>query len=190
MLKAEIRKAYLARRRQLSEGQCHIFNQQLYHHFFLQVDLSFVKVLHLYLPIEKNHEPDTWQIIDRIRREYAHIRLSVPRVNVVTQQLENFYFEGLHQLQLNHWGIPEPQQGVPVPAEKIDLVIVPLLAVDKNGNRVGYGKGFYDKFLSQCRGNCFKCGFSFFEPVEKVSDVDPFDVALNACLTPSRLHYF
>jgi 5-formyltetrahydrofolate cyclo-ligase len=190
MLKAEARKVFLARRKQLLEGQYYSFNQQLYHLFFTQVDLSFVKTMHIYLPIEKNHEPDTWQIIDRIRREHAHIRLCVPKVNGITNQLDNFYFEGLHQLQLNAWGIPEPQQGVPVPSKKIDMVIVPLLAFDERGNRVGYGKGFYDKFLAQCRPNCRRLGLSFFEPVDAIDDVDVSDVALTHCLTPARLVRF
>jgi 5-formyltetrahydrofolate cyclo-ligase len=62
-------------------------------------------------------------------------------------------------------------------------VIVPLLAVDKNGHRVGYGKGYYDKLLSQCKSTCLKVGISLFELIEKIEDANEMDVALNYCVT-------
>jgi 5-formyltetrahydrofolate cyclo-ligase len=137
MTKQEAREVFLQKRLALSEAEFQQLNFQLYNQFFAQLDLSFVKCLHIYLPIESKREPDTWPIIDRIQREFPHIRLSIPKV--VGDHLENIYFEGLHQLKENKWGILEPEQGVPTPAEKIDMVIVPLLAFDESGNRVGYG---------------------------------------------------
>jgi 5-formyltetrahydrofolate cyclo-ligase len=188
--KHELRKIFLTKRKALSEGDVIQRNQSLYHSFFQTFDLSFVKVIHTFLPLEKNNEPDTWQIIDRIRREFPHVRISIPKVNQQTNQLENIYFEGLHQIEINAWGIPEPMQGVPTPSEKIDMVLVPLLVFDKKGNRVGYGKGFYDRFLKECRSDCKKTGLSFFEPVDEISDVEAYDVKLNACITPSQVYYF
>jgi len=190
MTKAELRKIYLDKRKKLGEGEIAHYNLQLYHQFFTSIDLSFVKVIHTYLPLEKNNEPDTWMIIDRLRREFPHIRIVVPRVNSKTLELENFYFEGPHQLANNEWGIPEPQQGVPAPSDKIDMVITPLLVFDENGNRVGYGKGFYDRFLKQCRKDCKKIGFSFFDPVEEILDVNEYDIKLDSCITPTEVYYF
>ena len=190
MNKSELRKIYLAKRRQLSQAECAQFNLQVYHFFFTQIDLSFIKVLHLYLPLEKNNEPDTWAIIDRVRREFPHVRISIPKVNNVTGEVENFYFEGLHQIETNSWGIPEPKQGIPTPSEKIDLVIVPLLVFDDEGNRVGYGKGFYDRFLINCRPDCKKIGLSFFEPIVSISNVDAHDVKLNSCIIPRQIYQF
>src|SRR5882757_1882531 len=137
MTKSELRKSYLEKRKQLTEGECSQRNMQLYNIFFTSVDLSFVKVLHCYLPLSKNNEPDTWMIIDRIKREFPQIRISIPRVKDDCD-LENVYFEGLHQLQATSWGIQEPFLGVTTPTEKIDLVIVPLLAFDTTGHRIGY----------------------------------------------------
>jgi 5-formyltetrahydrofolate cyclo-ligase len=74
--------------------------------------------------------------------------------------------------------------------EEIDLVFVPLLCVDKKGNRVGYGKGYYDKFLKECRRDIIKIGFSYFEPVEKIDDVNRYDVKLNYCITPESFYSF
>ena len=190
MTKEELRKIYLQKRLSLSEAEYVHLNFQLYQNFFAHTDLSFIKVLHIFLPLEKNKEPDTWLIIDRIRREFPHIRIVVPRVNLQTQELDNIFFEGLHQLEKNNWGIPEPKQGVPVEPEKIDMVLVPLLIFDKHGHRVGYGKGFYDKFLVQCKPTCIRTGLSLFQPVEKISDTNANDQVLTSAITPAGVFEF
>jgi len=190
MTKQELRKFYLQKRLALSDAEYFQLNHQLCENFFAHVDLSFIKVLHTFLPLEKNKEPNTWLIIDRIRREFPHIRLSIPRVNNQTGELENLFFEGLHQLQLNSWGIQEPKQGVPTESVNVDMVLVPLLAFDKQGHRVGYGKGFYDKFLATCKPSCKRVGLSLTEPVEEISDTNPFDIKLQLCVTPTTTLIF
>jgi 5-formyltetrahydrofolate cyclo-ligase len=189
MNKREVRQQFLAQRQSLAPAVYAQLNLELYHRFFSSVDLSFVRTLHTYLPIERNKEPDTWPIIDRIRREFVNVRIVISRANA-NGELENFYFEGLHQLETSAWGISEPRQGIPAPIDKIDMVIVPLLAVDQNGQRVGYGKGYYDRFLKKCRTDCKSIGLSFFEPIAKIDDADNMDVRLTACVTPSQFIEF
>ncbi len=188
MTKEALRKIYLDKRQALTETETAALNLQLYHLFFSSIDLSFLKVVHVYLPLKDKNEPDTWMIIDRIRREFPHVRISLPRVEGNT--LHHLYFEGLHQLQTSKWGIQEPQSGSPTPVEKIDLVIVPLVIFDKQGHRVGYGKGFYDQFLAACRPGCQKIGLSFFNPVDRIADTHDGDALLTGCLTPSALVSF
>ncbi len=190
MHKPEFRKRYLEKRKSLTEGELAQYNQQLYHRFFSHFDLSFLQVIHLYLPLEKNKEPDTWPILDRIRREFPHIKISIPKINNQTSELENFYFEGMHEIKNNAWGIPEPKQGVPTISAEIDLVLIPLLLFDEKGNRVGYGKGFYDRFLKQCRPDCKKIGLSFFDPVAIIADVNEQDVKIDYCITPKEVYSF
>jgi 5-formyltetrahydrofolate cyclo-ligase len=183
MNKAELRKVYLQKRLALTEDERANFNLAIYHQFFTWPPLNQIQQLHIYLPLDEKAEPDTWQIIDKLRREHAHIRLVIPKV--INDQLEHYYFEGMHQLQKSKWNIWEPKQGVPADVKKIDAVLVPLLAFDKTGHRVGYGKGFYDKFLIQCRPDCFKLGVSFFEPVDVIDEIEPTDVRLTGCVTPA-----
>lgn len=190
MTKKELRKIFLQKRLALSEAEYLQLSHRLCEMFFAAVDLSFVKVLHIFIPIPKNREPDTWLIIDRIRREFPHIRISVPRVNLTESTLENFFLEGLHQLKPNVWGIPEPTQGLPTPSEKIDMVIIPMLAFDQQGQRVGYGKGFYDKLLSGCRPDCKRVGISFFDGVEHIDDVQSHDQPLHMVITPTQARTF
>jgi len=188
MKKDELRKVYLAKRMALTENEKTLFNRQLCDRFFLAIDLSFIKVVHIYLPIESKGEPDTWLIIDRIQTEFPHIQLSLPKIK--DNEIESFYFEGMHQLEKNSWGIVEPKQGVSSPAEKIDLVIVPLLAFDNNGHRVGYGKGFYDRFLKECRPECQKVGLSFFSAEDEIEDTSPLDLMLSMMITSKKVYQF
>jgi 5-formyltetrahydrofolate cyclo-ligase len=190
MTKQDLRKIYTQKRAALSEAEYGQLNFQLYQNFFSTIDLSFVKVLHTYLPIIKKKEVDTWLIIDRIRREFPHVRISIPKVNSETGVFDSFYFEGLHQLAINEWGIQEPKQGIPTETDKIDVVLIPLLAYDKHGNRVGYGKGFYDKFLASCKPSCRKIGLSLFEAEEEITNVNHLDIKMDLCVTPMGVASF
>lgn len=190
MTKQELRKIYLQKRKALSEAEYSQLNFQLYQNFFSNIDLSFIHTIHTFLPITVKREVDTWLIIDRIRREFPHIRLAIPKVNPQTGVFDSFYFEGLHQLAANEWGIQEPKQGIPTEPEKVDLVFIPLLAYDKKGYRVGYGKGFYDKFLATCRTDCKKVGLSLFNAEEKIDNANELDVRMDLCITPSTIINF
>lgn len=189
MNKAELRKIYLEKRTALSDAASAQLSFQVYQQFFTSIDLSFIKVIHTFLPIVSKREPDTWLIIDRLRREFPHIQISIPKTNVLHNTLENFYFEGLHQLVTTSWGIQEPAHGILTETEKIDLVLVPLLAFDRSGHRVGYGKGFYDRFLKFCRPDCKKVGLSLFEAEEEF-ETSALDVRLDVCVTPGGLTSF
>jgi len=190
MTKAEIRKLYLQKRLTLSEDEYEKLNKKIADNFFDKLDLSHTKILHTFLPIEKTREPDTWDIINRILKKHPHIRIAIPRINNQTSILEHFYYEDEKQLEKNTWGIPEPKQGIPTPIDKIDAVLVPLLAFDTQGHRIGYGRGFYDKFLNQCSPSIKKIGLSFFPPLEKIADINPNDQLLTHVVTPEYVLTF
>jgi 5-formyltetrahydrofolate cyclo-ligase len=190
MTKSELRTIYIAKRKALTDADYMQAGQKISEYFFAAIDLSFIKILHLFLPIEKQREPNTWLIIDRIRREFPNVRLAIPRVNPDSGTLDNFFFEGLHQLTTNVWGIPEPKQGIPTPTENIDMVLVPMLTFDREGHRVGYGKGFYDKLLAECSPRCKAIGLSLFGPVEKIIDTASHDFPLHQVVTPNGVFTF
>jgi 5-formyltetrahydrofolate cyclo-ligase len=185
MTKNEIRKLFLQKRLALSDIEFKKLNDKVTANFFLWNGLSQIEILHSFLPIEKQREVNTWQILERVKKDFPAIKISVPKINNQTSLMDNFYFEGPEQLEKNTFGIPEPKQGIPTPTEKIDAVLVPLLACDKFGNRVGYGRGFYDKFLSSCRADCKKIGLSFYDPLQKqIEDVHAYDIPLDTVVTP------
>ena len=186
MTKGELRKLFLRKRVDLPAADYFLLNEKICDHFFEDVDLTGVRVLHTFLPIEKNREVNTWLIIDRLKLEFPSLRIAVPKINNQSGLLDNFYFEEAGQLENNLWGIPEPKYGVPTPTKEIDAVLVPLLACDAMGHRVGYGRGFYDKFLSTCRPDCRKIGLSFFDVVDKIAGTSENDVRLNLIVTPEK----
>jgi len=73
---------------------------------------------------------------------------------------------------------------------EIDMVLVPLLCFDRQGHRVGYNKGFYDKFLKRCRPDCLKIGLGYFPPEAAIDDISSFDVKLDHCITPESIFDF
>lgn len=190
MLKFELRKIYLDKNKSLSPGEKSEKNRQIADNFFRNFDLSRIRFLHCFLPIERFNEIDTGIIFGRIWRDFPEIETLVPRVNFQANEIENLRFTSETELVQNSWQINEPAHDELVETEKIDLVLVPLLCFDERGYRVGYGKGFYDRFLSKCRKDCLKIGLSYFSPVEKIEDVHQFDVKLDFCVTPDRVWNF
>ena len=89
-------------------------------------------------------------------------------------------------LLLNKYGIPEPKK-----SKKIlpNLILVPLLAFDEKKNRLGYGKGFYDKFLRNQNNKILRVGLSFFNPEKRIK-IDEHDENLDFCVTPNRIFSF
>jgi 5-formyltetrahydrofolate cyclo-ligase len=190
MLKSELRKIYLEKRKDFSTQEVAEKSLQIAERFFRDFDLGKINYLHAFLPIERFNEIDTHLIFHRVWFEFAHIETLVPRVNFERDELESLKFTPVTELIQNAWMIHEPAHNELVESEKIDLVLVPLLAFDRAGFRVGYGKGYYDKFLKNCRADCLKIGLSHFPPIEKIADVNEFDVRLDYCLTPDETFKF
>ena len=109
---------------------------------------------------------------------------ATPRLPRSGDDLEHIAFDAGTVFAENRWGIREPVAGRTVDPSDIDIVIVPLLCFDTRGFRVGYGKGYYDRFLAKCRPDCLKAGVSLFPPIAAIDDVNRFDVKLDICVTP------
>ncbi len=189
MLKSAIRKEYLKRRRDLPPSERARYEAAIIQHF-CRLDLSQVLTLHLFLPIEKNYEFNTWPIVHWLQQYRPAIRLVVPRLGGASATLEHVLMLPSSVIVLNKWGIPEPADGEYMDARQIDLCLIPLLAIDPKGQRVGYGGGYYDRFLAACRPDLQTVGISIFEPVSEISDTEPYDIPLGSCLFPSGHHYF
>ena len=194
LTKAALRRTALARRQALTPAEVAQRSQQLCDHFFQQFPVGQWRWLHLFLPLARRNEPDTWPIIKRIWAEKLAVRLAVPVVQADGVSLKHYELTPEMPLLANRWGIPEPEAraATEVPPAAFDAVLVPLLAVDAAGQRVGYGGGFYDRFLAFCRPGTQFIGLNVLdeEPVAVLADVLPTDIPLHACLTPSGLWRF
>lgn len=187
MNKAILRKQFLEKRQGLSRSQYWMLMDQLMDQI-KGIDWSKYKMVHVFLPIKKHHEIDTFSILNYFKQVVPHLQIVIPRTNFETFEMENVLYHHENTILVrNKFDIPEPIHGRIVANDEIDLVFVPLLAFDKHGNRVGYGKGFYDRFLSKCRPDVQKAGISFFGPVEEISDLNEFDTKLDFCISPEKI---
>ena len=108
-------------------------------------------------------------------------------MNFKAAEMESLIYPVKTELIENKWGIREPVSGEAVKPTTIDMILVPGLAFDRAGHRVGYGKGFYDRFLKTCRDDCVKIGLSYFEPVDEIAEAHEGDAALDFCVTPEGI---
>lgn len=157
---------------------------------FQQVDFERVTCISLFLPMLERREPDTFLLIDWLNQTHPNIKLAFPKTNFAASSMEHFLDDAELEIESNDYGIPEPIAGNKVDIAAIDMVIVPLLAFDERGYRVGYGKGFYDRFMTQCKPGTRFIGLSFFEPVAAIDDVDHYDIVLHQCVTSQTIWNF
>ncbi|MEA9415170.1 5-formyltetrahydrofolate cyclo-ligase [Flavobacterium sp. PL02] len=143
---------------------------------------------HVFLPIVEHKEVNTEFILHLLAGKDKEIVIS--KSDFETREMTHFLLTDNTKIKKNEYNIPEPVDGLEVPSSKIDVVFVPLLAFDTSGNRVGYGKGFYDKFLSECKPETIKVGLSFFEAETEITDVFEGDIKLDYCVTPEKVYKF
>ena len=187
MDKKEARKKSKEARKQLSQEEIEdkslaIANQ------LLRMDIWDKLYYHLFLTIEEQKEINTEYILQILAGKEKEIVIS--KCEFATVDMTHFLLTDNTKIKKNSYNVPEPVDGLEVPDAKIDVVFVPLLAYDTQGNRVGYGKGFYDNFLSKCKPETIKIGLSFFPPEEKIDGVSVNDVKLDFCVTPVKIISF
>ncbi len=187
MLKKDLREQYRAKRASLSANETSDLSLEISNQL-LQLPVWNFNYYHIFLSIVEKKEIDTNYILSILQGKDKNIILSKMIGN---QDLLHFLLTDNTLIKKNKWNVPEPVDGIEINAKKIDVVFIPLLAFDKKGNRVGYGKGYYDKFLSSCKEDIIKIGLSFFEATaDTITDILPTDIALNYCITPKEIYSF
>ncbi len=188
MTKKELRQNYLERRKTLSPGEMERISENVTLNLFKNFQFEEKRVS-LFLPIERTKEINTYKIWEKATAFNAQV--AVPKINRKTDEMKHLLFETEDQLEISDWGIPEPSKGRVIAAEHFDIVIVPLLTVDSNGHRIGYGKGYYDRFLAKCSPRCRFIGLYHFDELEDaIPEITTMDIPLHACVTPSNIYRF
>lgn len=187
MLKKELRTKYKALRNHLSEDDLEEMSLAIANKV-LALPIWEKTYFHIFLPIAEQKEVNTEYILHLLSGKDKEIIIS--KSDFETREMIHFLLTDNTKIKKNEYNIPEPVDGLEVPTKKIDVVFVPLLAFDKAGHRAGYGKGFYDKFLKDCKPEIIKIGLSFFEAEELIEDVFENDVKLDYCVTPNRVYEF
>lgn len=181
LTKKELRTIYKEKRMALSQDEVNFLSQKMLDQFILQFNIIENQKVNIFLSIEKLKEVNTQIFIDYFFEN--KIRVFVPKI-----QGENMISVEIFpnsELVINSWGIKEPISNIDANVE-LDYVLTPLLYCDQFGNRVGYGKGFYDSFFYSNSKIHNKIGLNFFSPNEGIADVFQKDVALDGLITPSE----
>lgn len=189
MNKAPLRKLFMEKRSSMTVDEYRNANEQILKQV-QSLDFRDVEYIHIFLPIIEKKEVDTFPIIVWLKDKHPEIKIIIPKADFTTHELEHFIYNDRMLLEKNKYGILEPTEGEKVNASLPDMVLIPLMTFDMKGYRVGYGKGFYDRFLSQCRNDVQKIGLSFYKPVDAIEDVHESDVRLDCCITPSKIYLF
>jgi 5-formyltetrahydrofolate cyclo-ligase len=187
MNKKELRVKYKALRKALSENQKEEKSLSIVNRV-MTLPIWDKNYFHVFLPIVEQNEIDTELLLHLLSGRDKDIVVS--KADFETRDMTHFLLTDNTRIKKNEYHIPEPVDGIEVPAKKIQVVFVPLLAFDNKGNRVGYGKGFYDKFLSECTAETIKIGLSFFDAEDQIDDVFDGDIQLDYCITPDRNYTF
>ena len=186
--KSELRNTYSLKRKNLSDYQINkrsiLISKKL-----LDIPIWDKEFYHIFLTSKKNNEIETKFILSMLAQKNK--KVVVPRL-IDLNNLEHILLTKQTILKENSYGIPEPQKynNKIIFPQELDVIIVPLYIFDLNGNRVGYGKGYYDRFLKNCRDDVIKIGISLFEPVKSISGISRNDIALNYAITSNSIFNF
>ncbi|MFK7781875.1 5-formyltetrahydrofolate cyclo-ligase [Psychroserpens sp.] len=187
MTKTELRHTHKELRQKLSEDQVEDLSLKISNQLLI-LPIWHLEFYHTFLTIEEQKEVNTDYLLNILSGKDKHIVIS--KSNFSTFEMTHFLLTDSTKIKKNKWHIPEPVNGIPIENTQIDVVFIPLLAFDNIGHRVGYGKGFYDKFLSKCKPGTIKIGVSFFKSIDKIIDVYESDIKLNYCVTPEKIYSF
>ena len=179
--KTELRSLIKNQRQNVESGQIAKWNKLIFKHGLNLIDWPKIKSLHIYLPIKEQNEVDSWPFIKMIWQKWPNITVAVPRIK--NSSLEAVVLNPDTKLKNNRFGITEPVGGkVLLSDHKFDVIIVPTLGFDKHGYRLGYGGGYYDRFLAsqpdaRTIGLCYEMGL-----VENLQH-EPGDIRLKQIIT-------
>jgi 5-formyltetrahydrofolate cyclo-ligase len=189
VIKQQLRDTYLQFRKKISSKEKLRFDDLMLLQF-QQLNFNHINTLLTYWGIANNNEPNTHLFSSYLRHTIPNIQIAYPVSNFETNEMKAILIDEETVYSTNSYGITEPKFGDEIPATEIDLILVPLIICDKKGFRVGYGKGFYDKFLATCTSDAITIGFSYFEPIDKIEDISRFDIPLSCCITPTNIYEF
>jgi len=189
MLKKEVRKIYDQKRKNLS------YTDRLKWDDLILINFQTIELPHLsavfsFYPMEERNEINVFIITDYLHFRNPNLQICYPKMQIDLPNMEAIACHADTIFEANAINILEPLETDRVEPEEIDMVLVPMLACDVHGNRVGFGKGYYDRYLARCRRDCIKVGLSYFSPVERIEDANEFDVPLDFCITPEKAYVF
>ncbi len=189
MLKKEARSVYRKKRDGISFSDRMKWDDLILIRF-QAMELPFINYVLSYYPIEQNNEINSFLLTDYLHFRNPNLQICYPKTNPEKLEMSAIICNADSIFESNEYNIPEPADTDSADPGMLDMVLIPLLAFDAKGTRVGYGKGFFDRYLKHCRPDCIKIGLSYFEAADTIEDANEFDVPLDFCITPQRTYVF
>ncbi|WP_185876734.1 5-formyltetrahydrofolate cyclo-ligase [Blattabacterium cuenoti] len=190
MNKEEFRKKYFYYRQSLSQKEIFDYSYQIFLNFRKLFFIWKKKYYHIFLPIKKYKEVNTFIFINFLQQKKKYI--TIPYSNFYDLSIDNCFFDEKTLLKKSKYGILEPiytEKRIVSPSI-IEVIFIPLLIFDLKGYRIGYGKGFYDRFILLCKKNVIKIGLSFFYPVKEIGFLHENDLSIDLGITPTNIFFF
>lgn len=187
MSKKQLRDKYKNRRNDLSLEEIDDYSLQIAN-LIINLPIWKYSFYHVFLSIKSLKEINTGPLLAILSGKDKNIIIS--KSDFEDRTMSHFLLQDNTILKLNSRNIPEPENGIKISSKQIEVVFIPLVAFDELGNRVGYGKGFYDMFLKNCSKSTLKIGLSFFLAEEFINGCEPHDILLDYCITPSKVYTF
>ncbi len=187
MTKKELRHKYKTLRQNLSEAKRDDYSLAIANQL-LTLDIWNFTFFHIFLTIEEQKEINTDYILNILAGKDKNIIIS--RSNFEDYSMAHYLLTDNTKIKKNSHNIPEPIDGIEIQTSQLEVVFIPLLAFDNVGHRIGYGKGFYDRFLAGCKPETIKVGLSFFEAEDESFEASKEDIRLDYCVTPSQVFQF
>jgi 5-formyltetrahydrofolate cyclo-ligase len=187
MTKKELREKYKLLREELDQTSVDVLSKACFSIFFKNFHFQG-KNIGIFLPITSKKEPNTFLLFSEFSTE--NINYYAPKIDELSDEMKFYSISNSDQIEFGLYKIPEPVTGKKIEFSALEIILIPLLCFDAEGNRVGYGKGYYDRFLAKCKEDVIKIGLSFLYPIESIEDVDFFDKKLDFCITPERVYAF
>jgi 5-formyltetrahydrofolate cyclo-ligase len=185
--KQNLRNTYKTLRNSLTSEQIEDYSLAIANRL-LQLDIWNFEFYHLFLPIKEQHEINTEYILNILAGKDKNVVIS--KSNFEDRSMKHYLLTDNTTIKLNSYNIPEPIGGIEIATSQLEVVFIPLLVFDKAGNRIGYGKGFYDRFLAGCKPEALKIGLSFFDAETENFEVSDDDIGLDYCVTPEKIYRF
>lgn len=177
--KQDLRDEVLSKRERISESEWRSKSEKIIGHLLNADFYKTAEVVHTYISMNKRGEVCTDLFIEQLFKDKK--RVAVPITNFTDNTLSHSEIGPSTDLIENKWGVREPKNVKPIQVSELDLIIVPMAAADLKGNRLGYGKGFYDQFLKQTQA--LKAGLVFDQFLFKEIPVEEFDEKLDVIIT-------
>ena len=180
-----LRQIFKEERSRLSKEQTKEYSESIFNNLKI-LDIWSKKFYHIYISSKTKREVETKDIIKLLLNKNKIV--AVPKI--FQRNLKHIEIDQNTKYSINQFGIREPIRTKHIDPSILEVIIVPLLIFDLHGNRVGYGGGYYDRFLTNLDLNVLKVGLSLFDPIDKISDIKDYDMPLDLIVTPKKTYGF